>query len=427
MNTSNAFRSHLMQQFATAARAQSRPPLAMIGWLKETDAESHTQRFSTTTSHSNDDSRRSSRGQTSSSTTTAAAVPQSSVLSSPSRDLSSIGTSILTHSPSQDASSRSQYAELRLPSLSSSSSRKEPPDLRRLFSTYTVSDQESDNRDLVSGNASRSDNAPPPAAVEAAGQVAGDNHNHDLPVAFQTMLQTRRTSSHFAPRLSPSSTSSSNEQAQVKMPTQTQEHEYWRGALERAVICGSHAPNHKRTEPFTFKRMVSPSEKTERLAEIAYHVSVREQQQMISKTGASPEQIEEKALKRRDKWSRIPAFLVTLLTSESIVADPDVVESLDDVYEQLPYSAPATERELEDYAAASSAVQNVLLSLHSEQIASKWVTGPVIRTPAFRELVQASPHDRIVSLVMIGHADESKRLHPHRRRRALHGDVLVDL
>jgi nitroreductase len=93
--------------------------------------------------------------------------------------------------------------------------------------------------------------------------------------------------------------------------------------------------------------------------------------------------------------------------------------------------APVTERDLEDYAAASSAVQNVLLSLHSEHIASKWVTGPVIRTPFFRELVrelvQVSPHDRIESSLIIGYADESKRLHQRRRRRPLHGDVLVDL
>lgn len=398
MNTSNAFRSHLMQQFAAVARTQSRPPLAMIGWLKEDEPHS-TQRFSTTagTSQSNDGSRSNNRGRTSSSSaTTTATVPQSSVLSSPSRDLSSIGTSTL---------------------LSSSSSRREPPDLRRLFSTYTVSDQEIDNPNLASGTANRSDDAPPVAGASAE-QVEVDNDNHDLPVAFQNMMQTRRTNSKFSPRLSSSSSTSSSD---------AQEHEYWMGALERAVVCGFAAPNHKRTEPFTFKRMVGPSEKTERLADIAYHVSVREQQQKISKTGASPEQIEEKALKKRDKWSRMPAFLVTLLKSESIVADPDVVASLDDAYDQLPYSAPATERELEDYAAASSAVQNVLLSLHAEEIASKWATGPVIRTPAFRELVQASPHDRIVSLVMIGHADESKRLHPRRRRRALHGDVLVDL
>jgi nitroreductase len=413
MNTSNAFRSHLMQQFAAAARAQSRPPLAMIGWLRED--EPHTQ--------SNDGMSR-SRGTPT--TPTTAAVPPSPVLSSSSIDLSSIGTSILHHSPSRDASS-SRYAEKRLSLLSSSSSRKGPPDLRRLFSSYTVSDQQSDHRNPTSGTAGRSDD---PIPAGGAGQVTVDNHNHnhgtavdDLTVGFQNILQTRRTSSHFAPRLLSSSTAASDAQEQA----QAQEHEYWMGALERAVVCGRHAPNHKRTEPFTFKRMVGPSENTERLADIAYHVSLREQQQDIPRTGASPEQIEEKALKRRDKWSRIPAYLVTVLTSETIVADPNVVDSLDDAYEQLPYSAPATERELEDYAAASSAVQNVLLSLHAEQIASKWVTGPVIRTPAFRELVQASPHDRIVSLIMIGHADESKRLYPHRRRRALHGDVLVDL
>jgi nitroreductase len=257
-----------------------------------------------------------------------------------------------------------------------------------------------------------------------------DKHNHgtevDLSIALQNMLQTRRTSSNFAPRLLSSSASANAGQEQAEMQTKTQEHQYWMGALERAVVCGYTAPNHKRTEPFTFKRMVGPSESTERLADIAYHVSLREQKQNIHKTGASPEQIEEKALKKRNKWSSIPAFLVTMLKSETIVADPDVVESMD-AYGQLPYSAPANERELEDYAAASTAVQNVLLSLHAEQIASKWATGPVILTPAFRELVQASPHDRIVSLVMIGHQDESKRVYPRRTRRALHGDVLVDL
>jgi nitroreductase len=330
------------------------------------------------------------------------------------------------HSPSQDASSSTRYAEKRLSLLSSSSSRKEPSDFRRLFSSYTVSKQESDNHNLASSSASEDT----PAVAGAEWQAPVDKHNHgtevDLSVALQNMLQTRRTSSNFAPRLLSSSTSANGGESQAKTQTKTQVHEYWMGALERAVVCGYTAPNHKRTEPFTFKRMVGPSGSTEHLADIAYHVSLREQQEEIAKTGASPEQIEEKALKKRDKWSRIPAFLVTLLKSETIVADPDMVESMD-AYGQLPYSAPANERELEDYAAASTAVQNVLLSLHAEQIASKWATGPVIRTPAFRELVQASPHDRIVSLVMIGHQDESKRLYPRRRRRALHGDVLVDL
>ena len=86
------------------------------------------------------------------------------------------------------------------------------------------------------------------------------------------------------------------------------------------------------------------------------------------------------------------------------------------------------------YAAASAAVQNILLSLHAEGIGSKWATGPVIRTPAFRELVQALPTDRIVALIMVGGDTkfESEREAQitavrRRRRRSIHGDLLIDL
>jgi nitroreductase len=96
-------------------------------------------------------------------------------------------------------------------------------------------------------------------------------------------------------------------------------------------------------------------------------------------------------------------------------------------YEDLPYVPLANELEMENYAAACAAVQNVLLSLHSEQIASKWVTGPVIRTRAFRELVGAEPTDRVVGLIMVGQPVDSKRVRGFRRRRALDGDVLIDI
>ena len=100
------------------------------------------------------------------------------------------------------------------------------------------------------------------------------------------------------------------------------------------------------------------------------------------------------------------------------------------------------------YAAACAAVQNVLLSLHAEHIASKWATGPVIETPAFRELINADPTDRIVALIMIGPAPQlptmgggedlwltstsqsgqDQRLqHRRQRSRSIQGDLLVDL
>lgn len=115
----------------------------------------------------------------------------------------------------------------------------------------------------------------------------------------------------------------------------------------------------------------------------------------------------------------------------------------EDVYEAFPYQPPATERELEDYAAACAATQNVLLSLHSEQLATKWATGLVIRTAAFRQLVGARESDRVVALIMIGQpatttssstssSTASSPLPSHRTgrrrfRRELEGDVLVDI
>jgi hypothetical protein len=77
-----------------------------------------------------------------------------------------------------------------------------------------------------------------------------------------------------------------------------------------------------------------------------------------------------------------------------------------------------------------------LLSLHAEGIGSKWTTGPVIRTPAFRDLVQAAPTDRIAALIMVGgttdfESDPERELtttRRYRKRRSVEGgDLVVDL
>ena len=223
----------------------------------------------------------------------------------------------------------------------------------------------------------------------------------NLQSAFQLLLKTRRTISRFSALTSP-------------MPI-FEETDYWNDALERAVLCGYQAPNHKRTEPFTFKRMVAPSESTERLANIAYNVALRKDKN------------EEKAQRKRDKWSQIPAFLVATVEEEYLYENE--LEALNE-YDQLPYKPPQSERALEDYASACAAVQNVLLSLHSEDIATKWATGPVILTPAFRELVQAKDNDRVVALIMVGQAVKSKPKQRRIRRPLRSGssdDILVDV
>ena len=44
----------------------------------------------------------------------------------------------------------------------------------------------------------------------------------------------------------------------------------------------------------------------------------------------------------------------------------------------------------------------MLLSLHAEDIGTKWATGPVIHTPAFRKMIGAKQSDRVVGLIMAG-------------------------
>ena len=88
----------------------------------------------------------------------------------------------------------------------------------------------------------------------------------------------------------------------------------------------------------------------------------------------------------------------------------------------------------EQYASACAAIQNVLLSLHAEGIGSKWATGPVIQTLAFRKLVDAAPTDRIAGLIMVGGTTEFENEREEQltttrrsRRRSIQGDLLVDL
>jgi len=372
----NAFRSQIMQQFAASARSQSRPPLALIGWLADEEGSS------SGSSGGRPDIKSPTRQGS-------ASRFLSGIPSSQSRALSSIHS---TSSVSPTVSS--PVSELRM---------KAKVTTRRSLSSLPES-----HDSLLAW-----------AAPEDKGKkVDGDDLERQLSDLFQNLLRTRRTRNHFSQL--PPSMAPGNDAAELFGRS------YWMNALERAVECGYNAPNHKRTEPFTFKRMIAPSAKTRRLAEIAYNVKLRQQQQ--SAVMLSEKAILENAEKKRTKWANIPAFLVTVVNSQEVVVDPDHGEdALSSPYDLLNYVPPSSERALEDYASSCAAVQNVLLSLHSEQIATKWVTGPVIRTPAFRDLVEASPHDRIVALIMIGHPDDSKRSHARRRRRTLRGDVLVDL
>jgi len=407
-----AFRSHLMQQFVSAARHQARTPIALMGWVQHEDGEQQQQQQSS--------SFRSS--------------------SSACQQLSSIGTPT-SHASSAPTSS-GLYQEGMDPFLSHTTTSRRCGTTSRDMSTTLA------NTRAPEEEPSDSNDTEEPPEEDSPGQTnenpSANNRmlSSDLALSFQSLLLTRRTTSKFRTEEQEDDANPSKEFNRGSMHPPLLTPEQYRVALDRAVAAGRAAPNHKRTEPFRFRRLLAPSESTERLAEIAEQVYLRQkqlqqQQQQLNNNNNVFDSavVQAAALRKREKWRQIPAFLVTLVSTQRnnehapppasrIISNP--MNTDNNPYDPLPYTPPASERALEDYAAACAATQNLLLSLHAQGLASKWATGPVIRTEAFRELVQAEPDDRVVALVMIGQAvDNSSK--PRRYRRALEGDVLRDL
>ena len=232
---------------------------------------------------------------------------------------------------------------------------------------------------------------------------------------LQELMQTRRSTSRFESILVQDQESSINPSNQKQNQLQQ-----LNAALERAVQCAIYAPNHKHTEPFTFKRMMAPSKATERLAQIAYEVAAKSKSEAVARN-------------KREKWSNVPAFLVALVGGQTPIMDGvGIVECGNseggaEYYATQPLMTPQTERQLEDYACSCAAIQNVLLSLHAEGYGSKWATGPVIRCQAFRDLVGAKCDEMVVGLVMVGVPLNGKLPRKPRKRRGLEGDVLQDI
>ena len=147
-----------------------------------------------------------------------------------------------------------------------------------------------------------------------------------MATVFQSLLKNRRTATHWkAPILHEESSSSAAGEQKLRM------------ALDRAVACAQMAPNHKRTEPFSFKRFLMGSKAATDLANISYNVTLR-------KSGSEPN-----AQAKRQKWLAIPGFLVMLVhENQSSNERRSVLCETDDDYALLPYSPPETERQLED-------------------------------------------------------------------------------
>jgi nitroreductase len=147
-------------------------------------------------------------------------------------------------------------------------------------------------------------------------------------------------------------------------------------AVLAAIDLARWAPNHKLTQPWRF-HLLGEWTTAEIIALNARLIA--------AKSGAAA------AAAKEQKWRAIPGWLAVTCQR---AADPL--------------------RAREDYAACCCAVQNLLLALWAQGIASKWSTGEVTRDAAFLPLLELDPslHD-VVGLIWYGYPvrlGESRRL-----------------
>lgn len=202
-----------------------------------------------------------------------------------------------------------------------------------------------------------------------------------------------------------------------------------KSSIARAISCATRAPNHHRTEPTTYYRIVTNTKACEKLMDICYNVALCRNLKKRTR-----EEAEKNAEAKKKKWQEtIGAYIVVCVANQPVQDEllpykdfeTKKDEDFEYWYDTLPMKPPQTERQLEDYASACASIQNMLLSLHTEELGSKWATGPMIRCRATRSLIGCEIDEAIAGLIMVGDAKIIPK--EWRRRRAFEGDVFRKL
>ena len=232
----------------------------------------------------------------------------------------------------------------------------------------------------------------------------GVHESSTIAQSFQQMVSSQRTASNFL-------------HCPPFIEGEVHCRQFLSDAIKRGVECATRAPNQKNAESTTFHRILSRSVASERLLDIIYEVAY---QRLVRNKLSGIEACRNEAMRKREKWSTVPAFIVA--TVSGIEDQHEDEQDQQSPYIELPLVVPNTIQQLDDYTSSCASIQNLLLSLHSEGLASRWETGTIIRTSALRNLIGCKKDDMIVGLIMIGWAKQVPRM--PRRRRELEGDVL---
>lgn len=145
------------------------------------------------------------------------------------------------------------------------------------------------------------------------------------------------------------------------------------GCVQRAVECALRAPNHKLSNPWRFRR--AGPETRAVLTNLVFE---------IKRESA-------RAKGRELKQKSIDMIQAKVANSAELLIVSQVKN--DDAF-----------RSREDYGAIACAIQNLMLSLWSEGVGSKWATGGPTRHPDSYKAAHIDPErEEIIGFIRIGH------------------------
>jgi nitroreductase len=150
--------------------------------------------------------------------------------------------------------------------------------------------------------------------------------------------------------------------------------------IERILESAVHAPNHKITEPWRFHVFVGKGR-----GELA-----RARAEM-ARLQAEAEGEDDDMAAGRISRERKKAFRAPVVIAVVALAGRDEVETL------------------ENYAACSAAVQNMLLTAHALGLGAIWRTGPVAYHEHMRKFFGLNDGDQVVAHLYLGYPDMGER------------------
>jgi len=106
-------------------------------------------------------------------------------------------------------------------------------------------------------------------------------------------------------------------------------------------------------------------------------------------------------------WNNTPEETRKQATYDNLEHMGDLVSHL--VIAVMRRTPEAKIPKLEEYAATSAAIQNILLGAEAADLAAFWSTGGMALKPAMKQYLQLAEEDEVLGLLYLGYTDQPKK------------------